>query len=579
MAELTNTKTSEKASGQRVLVGLVILAAVYVAALAWQLRDAVVDDAFIGLVYLRNLLEGHGFVFHPGSPPVEGITNIGWILALAPAAAFVGPVAAAKLMGAVLLFLGLLFTGYVGRELGRRFEALPHADTLMLAPPLLLAASFEFLFFPLAGMETALLACLLLTMVAVALHKPSSMALPVLGAFAFTVHPEAVLVFPIYLALQRIPLPPRREREARASALAGEGEPSLVTDPHPPVASATSPSLSRSAGEGLFYLSRLRERSRGHQPERVRVGALLIYAALLALITLARWAEFGAFLPNTFAAKPAAMSTAFGGLLELFAGNHPGIGFPIAGLLGLGLVLLGWLRLRHLSAQSAAMLGAIVSSGLLFALYARPDWTLCARYFAPYLPAALLLFWVGALDLSNRLWPARIVPLAAFGAVLLCVQGLTLGAHLGAMAVYPGYVMTSEALISPAKAIATLVPEHDTIASRRIGALAYISGRQVFDYVYGLTDAEVARAVANHGKVFEQPTDPKLATIWRARAPRWILEDEPVLADIARKAGGTLEGFTLNGFTYRAVERFLIAPEIAWVLARRTEDNSRPTPY
>jgi hypothetical protein len=52
-----------------------------------------------------------------------------------------------------------------------------------------------------------------------------------------------------------------------------------------------------------------------------------------------------------------------------------------------------------------------------------------------------------------------------------------------------------------------------------------------------------------------------------------------VLADIARKAGGTLEGFTLNGFTYRAVERFPIAPEIAWVLARRTEDNSRPTPY
>src|SRR4029078_13424768 len=162
--------------------------------------------------------------------------------------------------------------------------------------------------------------------------------------------------------------------------------------------------------------------------------------------------------------------------------------FPVAGLLGLGLILLGDLRLRRNRPQSAEMLGAILARGLLFAFYAHQDWTLSTRYFAPYLPAALLLLWIGALDLANRLWPARLAPVALFGAVLLCLQGLTLGARLSAMDAYPGYVMTSRALIAPANAIARLVPEDDTIATRRIGALAFVSGRRVFDYIYGLTD-------------------------------------------------------------------------------------------
>jgi hypothetical protein len=466
-----------------------------------------------------------------------------------------------------LLLIALVLTGKLGQELGRRLQrALPHADTLLLAPPLVLAASFEFLFFSLAAMETALLACLLLCMAVCATRNAQSVLLPILGALAFTVHPEAVLVYPLFVVLQSIPLPLQREREARASALAGEGERSSTEDPHPPVAGATGPSLSRFRGRGALHLSCF-------------LGVGLFYAALLALITFARWAEFGALLPNTFAAKPAEIGTAFADLLQLFTGNYTGIGFPVAGLLGLGLILLGYLRLRRNSLQSAAMLGALVASGLIFAVYARPDWTLSARYFAPYLPAALLLLWIGALDLANRLWPARLAPVALFGAILLCLQGLTLGARLSAMDAYPGYVMTSRTLIAPANAIARLVPEDDTIATRRIGALAFVSGRRVFDYIYGLTDAEVAGAVAKRGKAFEQPSDAELAPIWRAHAPQWILEDEPVLADIAQRAAGTPEDFTLNGFNYHTVERFPIAPETAWVLAHRIEASSPPTPY
>ncbi|HEX6102266.1 MAG TPA: hypothetical protein VF031_04385, partial [Alphaproteobacteria bacterium] len=300
----------------------------------------------------------------------------------------------------------------------------------------------------------------------------------------------------------------------------------------------------------------------------------LLYAALLALITLARWLAFGALLPNTFAAKPPAeLGTMLGGLVELASGRHLGTGFPAAGLLGLWLIAQGWLRLRRSAPDAAAILAAIAATGLLFAIYARPDWTQSARYFAPYLPAALLLLWTGALDLAHRLWPGRAAPIAAFAGLLLLVQGLTLGARLGAMEDFPGYVLAGRTLIGPAQEVARLVPEGETIATRRIGALAYMSRRPVFDYAYGLTDPEVARAVARRREFFERPGEPGLAAIWKARGPRWILEDEAVLADIARRAGGSLDGFTLHGMTYRAERRFPIAPEVDWVLARRIDQG------
>jgi len=532
---------------RRVLIALPALAALYVGALAWRWRDYVVDDAYIGFVFLRNLLDGHGFVFHPGGPAVEGVTNIGWILALAPAAALLGPVLAAKLIGAALLFAALILTGAVGREMGRRLEPMPHADTLMLAPPILLAASFEFLYFPLAGMETGALACTLLAMARIGMRSPRSLLLPVLGAIAFTLHPEAVLVYPLFMTMCMRSF--RLSFEAQDEAEAGSHR------PHPEARGDSR----ASKDEGRTSASNL------------MIGALL-YASLLALITLARWVWFGALLPNTFASKPPAEIAAIAsGLVELLSGGHLGIGFPIAGLLGLALATLGHARLRRAAPYAAAVLAAVAGTGLLFALYARPDWTFSARYFAPYLPAALLLLWVGALDLANRLWPARIAPLAAFGALLLTVLGLSFGARIGAMERYPGYVMAGRTLTGPSEEIARIVPEGDVIATRRIGALAYVSGREVFDYVYGLTEPEVAELVARRGKAFEQPSNPALEAVWKARAPGWILEDEAVLAEIARKAGGTLDRFALHGIAYGAVRKFPIAPDVEWVLARRKD--------
>ena len=64
----TRTRNGEDTAARqrRVVAALLALAALYVAALAWRWREYVVDDAYTGFAFLRNLLEGHGFVFHPG---------------------------------------------------------------------------------------------------------------------------------------------------------------------------------------------------------------------------------------------------------------------------------------------------------------------------------------------------------------------------------------------------------------------------------------------------------------------------------------------------------------------------------
>ena len=70
---------------------LLLVLGVGAAAAALALRAYFVDDAFTGFRYLENLLSGKGFVFYPGQTPVEGVTNIGWLLLLLPLAAAIGP--------------------------------------------------------------------------------------------------------------------------------------------------------------------------------------------------------------------------------------------------------------------------------------------------------------------------------------------------------------------------------------------------------------------------------------------------------------------------------------------------------
>ena len=150
-------------------------------AFAFRTRDCFVDDAFIGFQYLGNLAAGHGFVFHAGDTPVEGVTNIGWLLLLAPFSDLAARMVLAKLAGLALLLFALILTVSLSQRLG--VSAAPSEDSfsLVFPPVLMLVSSFEFVYFSLAGMETALLATILVAMGCIALHRPHAKELPVLA--------------------------------------------------------------------------------------------------------------------------------------------------------------------------------------------------------------------------------------------------------------------------------------------------------------------------------------------------------------------------------------------------------------
>ena len=125
-------------------------------------------------------MAGKGFVFYPGQPPVEGVTNVGWLGFLLPLAAAIGPIVGREVLGGALLVVAIAMVMRLGQILGApraakagpppsgRFDSPTASCGLAVVPAVLLASSFEFVYFSLAGMETALLAVILLGMALVA---------------------------------------------------------------------------------------------------------------------------------------------------------------------------------------------------------------------------------------------------------------------------------------------------------------------------------------------------------------------------------------------------------------------------
>jgi hypothetical protein len=496
---------------------LTVLAAC-VLAVAFRTRNCLMDDAFIDFQYLNNLLAGKGFVFYPGAAPVEGVTNVGWVLALAPLSSVADPAVVAKLLGLALVLSTLILTASLGRYLAAKAEPAEESLGLVLVPILVLAVSFDFVYFSLSGMETALLAATLMLAACLVSERPASAMVPVLGAFAFLIHPEAVAVYPLYVLLRWS----RRETDRRK----------LV------------------AGAPMF-------------------------AALLGGMTAVRYWYFHALLPNTYYSKPSDLRLAVENGYNFLMGQNTNVAFPVTGWLAIPVLGLGYVRLRRRAAAAADMMAAIGGVGLAFAIYSPPDWTNMARHFAPYLPAALMLLWAGVGEAVQLLCGASVRPrtrqsvAALVGLALVLTNISDIQTRLAQMDVFPGYVLAGKNLIEPAQWIRDHLPADATIATRRIGVLAYYSHRKVFDYVYGLADPEVARLVARHGRRFDLPTEQGLAALWRARAPDYLLEDGSVMDLIMARTGGAYRRFAIHGLAYRVVDKFTIGTDVQWVLAQR----------
>jgi hypothetical protein len=160
MTEKSVTRTEITVLGLLLLLGLV-------QSLIYQYYY--VDDTFITLRYLNNLIDGHGLSFNPGER-TEGYSCFAWIVLLAPFARLVKAAGTgfpdtfilARILGIIAGLATLVVLWRMSRCLfgsPNRFWALVPPGWLVLSPPFWVWAS--------SGMETALFAFL----ITLALHR------------------------------------------------------------------------------------------------------------------------------------------------------------------------------------------------------------------------------------------------------------------------------------------------------------------------------------------------------------------------------------------------------------------------
>jgi tetratricopeptide (TPR) repeat protein len=235
---------------RRLLSAAVLLACAGLFALLCTRYDVVQDDAYISLVYSKNLVAGDGLVFNLGER-VEGYTNFSWVILLAlPHALGLDAVATARLFGVLSAAALILLSWRTAASLSSRPQDLAH-----LVAPCLLAANGALAFWTLSGMETAAFA-LLVTAGATRYLQRGRLDgwTGVLFGLAALTRPEGWMFFTLTVAHQ----------VAR-----------LLLDPHGPVIAAV----------------------------RQLWAAPVCFASLVLPHLAFRWFYYGQPLPNTFYAK------------------------------------------------------------------------------------------------------------------------------------------------------------------------------------------------------------------------------------------------------------------------------------
>lgn len=492
---------------------VVCITLLFIVSVAFQMRNAYIDDAFIGFRCVKNLLNGHGFVFNPNER-VEGVTNIGWLFVLCLPSLFLPPELVAKILSIVLVLATLWLSFLVFNRIVNKKHG-----SFALFIPLLISSHFDYVFFSFSGMETALLAFCLMLILYLAVSNRSRCLIILLCAFCFLLHPECIIIYPLVLIFQLLSQPQEFKRYR-----------------YPFV---------------LFILS-------------------------ISVISLLRLSYYGDLLPNTFWAKPPAP---LGQVMRLFSErgfSSTNISAPFSDTFILFCILFAFLTQVKRN-ESFGFYGiAIFLAGFLFAIYAPADWTGTGRYFAPFIPVAVIYTGIGLLELINRLTASQntktilkgLLSIGFMGYII--INGFKVFAYFqpANLANYPNYVMVSDKLIPPAEWIKKNLPDEAVIASRRIGALGYHSEKYIFEYTFGLTDRDIARMLRKNGRPFQSPADTMLQEIWHHRNPDYVLEDnniiDPLIHDLEN---GALQ---IHGITYRIVKRFPINRTTDWVLCKKS---------
>ncbi|MBN1296210.1 hypothetical protein JXA80_05470, partial [bacterium] len=180
-----------------------------------------VEDAYISFRYCDHMLQGRGLVFNPGEP-VEGYTNFLWIMTIALTRLAVPFPLAAKLPGFIF---GMALILMLGRW---RMDTKTYSCAGPLAA-LLTAACPGVQMWAVAGLETILFSlCITAGFLSAARTTLSArMISGLLFGLATLTRPEGILFFGVFLVVELVPFPGRKQ--AIGAAVAGF---CLVVIPH-----------------------------------------------------------------------------------------------------------------------------------------------------------------------------------------------------------------------------------------------------------------------------------------------------------------------------------------------------------
>ena len=186
------------------VVALFLAHALYLACVA--------EDAFISFRFARNLVEGHGLLWNPGEPPVEGYTNFLWLMLCALLLRLgLDPVVGSQLLGVAASLVTLAYTYRCGTRL------LGWSPAAALLPCLFLALSGPFATWAAGGLETNCFGMLLLVGIYhFASYWRGGRRLDLFACFgalllSILTRPEGALVYALVLA---VALPASRGRVA-----------------------------------------------------------------------------------------------------------------------------------------------------------------------------------------------------------------------------------------------------------------------------------------------------------------------------------------------------------------------------
>lgn len=421
-----------------------IIGILLAAATIWLFRGSTVDDAFISLRYVYNLLHTGALEFNPGER-VEGFTCLGYVLmcALFSKITTIDPLTSARILGLFGAIIALIFGPLTVFP-----DAKKHFFERGLAR-LLLLSNFGFVFYSWTGMETSV-ATGVLSSAAYLFTRSTyrfTWSVGLLCGLAFLIRPElaALGIVCVCIATWRW---------------------------------------------GIRTLPRW-------------TGAW-VWVAVLTATEIWRWWYYGALAPNTSQVKSLFSVMAkgvpwYGTFGDDMVEFISGAGGPAALFFALCAVFIAGSRLK------IAVIMAFCSVLVAFEIYAGGDWMLGYRYLQPMLPLYISVIVMGLVHLwktQDFLFKSRPGFLISSLIVVLiaCHCWSYTFSFYSNRDQYPNFVMTSYDMKRAALWMKDHYPPEYQVVCWRIGALAYFSHLRVIDNI-GLTDQTIARAGQDSSRV------------------------------------------------------------------------------